>query len=280
MTIYDLHTHSTNSDGKFSPKEVVKQAFENGVKYLSLTDHDTVYGIEEALEEAKKLGITLLPGIELSTEHNGESIHVLGYFRDDEYKNPELLKILDEVKKRRVSRAYEIVEKLEKYFKITLDIDKVLACGKDTIARPHIAKAIIYAGYPYDTSYIFNNIIGNDCKAYVPSTKMSTKEGIETLRRFNAFAFLAHPIYIKKTNLEEMLKFDFDGIEAIYGQNTQAQTSHLLEIIKKGNLLTSCGSDCHGILNDSRHSVIGDIVINPTIEVDTLLNWVTTIKNS
>lgn len=278
MTIYDLHSHSTNSDGRFSPKEVVNQAFENGVKYLALTDHDTVSGIEEAIGEARRLGITLIPAIELSTEHNGESIHVLGFFKGDDYKNPELLKILDDIKKRRVDRAYEIVERLDKYFKIKLDINKVLAGGNDTIARPHIAKAIIYAGYPYDMTYIFNNIIGNDCKAYVPSTKMSTKEGIETLRRFNALAFLAHPIYIKKTLLPEMLSFGFDGIEAIYSQNTDDQTTKLLETAVNENILISCGSDSHGILNDPKHAEIGKINIDSSINLDKLLSWINDIK--
>lgn len=277
MSIYDLHTHSTSSDGSFPPKDVVKQAFEKGVKYLALTDHDTVSGIDEAMREANNLGIKLIPGIELSTEHNGESIHVLGYFKGDGYKNPELLKILDGLKKRRVKRAYEIVEKLEKYFKIKLDINKVLAGGKDTIARPHIAKAIIYAGYPYDMTYIFNNIIGNDCKAYVPSTKMSTEEGIALLNKFNAFAFLAHPIHIKKSPLKEILSFDFDGIEALYSQNTPSQTNELFKIIKENNLLTSCGSDCHGILNDPKHAEIGSIPMDSSIPVNELLNWATTI---
>lgn len=280
MTIYDLHTHSTSSDGKFSPKEVVTQAFENKVKYLALTDHDTVSGIDEALEESKKLGITFIPGIELSTEHNGESVHILGYFKGDDYKNPKLLKILEKIKTHRVERAYKIVERLEKYFKITLDINKVLSGGNDTITRPHIAKAIIYAGYPYDMTYIFTNIIGNDCKAYVPSTKLSTEEGISILKEFNAFVFLAHPIYIKKTPIHEMLKFNFDGIEALYAQNTTEQTSNLLEIIKKENILTSCGSDSHGILNDPKHSVVGDVDIDPTIPINDLLNWVTSVNSN
>lgn len=277
MTIYDLHTHSTSSDGKFSPRDVVNQAFENGVKYLALTDHDTVSGITEALDEANKLGVKLIPGIELSTEYNGESIHVLGYFKDDNYKNPEFIKILNNIKEGRIKRAYEIVERLEKYHNIKLDINRVLAGGNDTIARPHIAKAIIYAGYPYDMNYIFDNFLGNNCKAYVPSTNMSTEEGIKILKKFNALVVLAHPIYVKKSPLEELLKFDFDGIEAIYAQNTKEQTKNLLEIVNKEKLITSCGSDCHGILNDSRHAMIGQIKINPTIPIDELLNWVTTI---
>lgn len=278
MSIYDLHTHSTCSDGKFLPKDVVNQAFENGVKYLSLTDHDTISGVSEALEEASKLGLNLIPGIELSTEHNGEPIHVLGYFRDDEYKNLEFLKILENIRKGRINRAYKIVEKLKKYFNIELDIDKVLAGGNETIARPHIAKAIINAGYPYDMNCIFDTMIGNNCKAYVPSTTMPTSEGIEILKKFNAFSVLAHPIYIKKTPLSEMLKFDFDGIEAIYAQNTEKQTNDLLEVVKQGNLLTSCGSDCHGYFHNPTHPVIGKIKTPTNINVDKLLNWVTTIK--
>lgn len=277
MTIYDLHTHSTSSDGKFSPRDVVKQAFKNGVKYLSLTDHDTISGIDEALKESKKLGIHFVPGIELSTEHNGESIHILGFFKGDDYKNPKLIEILDKIKKHRVERAYKIVEKLEKYFNITLDINKVLAGGEDTIARPHIAKAIIYAGYPYDMTYIFTNILGNDCKAYVPSAIISTEEGISILKEFNAFVFLAHPIYIKKTPLKEFLKFDFDGIEALYAQNTPQQTDKLLKIVKQEKLLTSCGSDSHGVLNDPRHATVGAVDVNTTIPLNDLLSWFTSI---
>lgn len=278
MSIYDLHTHSTCSDGKFAPKDVVKQAFENGVKYLALTDHDTVSGIPEALNEANKLGIKLIPGIELSTTNNGESVHVLGYFKGDEYKNPEFLKILDNIKEGRVRRAYEIVEKLKKHFNVTLDINKILAGGSDTIARPHIAKAIIYAGYPYDMNFIFSTMIGNNCKAYVPSTTMSTEEGIKMLKKFNAFAILAHPIYIKKNPLSEILKFDFDGIEAIYAQNTNEETNNLLEIATNRKLFTSCGSDCHGNFDIPNHPIIGKINIPSSIDIDNLLNWVKYIK--
>ena len=83
MIICDLHTHSTASDGKYSPSEVVRKAYERGVKYLALTDHDTLSGIEEAKTEAKKLDINFIPGIELSTTYKGETVHILGYFKSD-----------------------------------------------------------------------------------------------------------------------------------------------------------------------------------------------------
>ncbi|MDZ7548893.1 PHP domain-containing protein, partial [Clostridium perfringens] len=127
--------HSICSDGRFTPRDIVKMAKDKNLDYVSLTDHDTLTGIDEALNEANKLGINFIPGIELSTEHNGESIHILGFFNKDTYNNPELNNILNEFKEKRISRAYKIVDNLKKYHNIEIDIDKVLSNGKDTIAR-------------------------------------------------------------------------------------------------------------------------------------------------
>ena len=108
MIICDLHTHSTASDGKYSPSEVVRKAYERGVKYLALTDHDTLSGIEEAKTEAKKLDINFIPGIELSTTYKGETVHILGYFKSDYYKNPKLNAFLEDLKTKRIERARSI----------------------------------------------------------------------------------------------------------------------------------------------------------------------------
>lgn len=275
----DLHTHSINSDGRYSPSEIIKMAKEKNLDYISLTDHDTVSGIEAAMLEAKKLNVNFIPGIELSTEFNGESIHVLGYFNNNNYNNIELIKILDEFKEKRISRAYKIVENLEKFHNIKININNVLSNGKDTIARPHIAKAIIDAGYDYTHEYIFNNFIGNNCPAYIPSTKLSTKEGIELLKKFNALVFLAHPILVKKNSLENLLDLGFHGIEAIYYQNTESDTKYLLNLAKEKNLFISCGSDCHGIPNDSSHGNIGDVLIPNNEDILPMLNWLKAITN-
>ena len=275
----DLHTHSINSDGRYSPSEIIKMAKEKNLDYISLTDHDTVSGIEAAMLEAKKLNVNFIPGIELSTEFNGESIHVLGYFNNNYYNNIELIKILDEFKEKRISRAYKIVENLEKFHNIKININNVLSNGKDTIARPHIAKAIIDAGYDYTHEYIFNNFIGNNCPAYIPSTKLSTKEGIELLKKFNALVFLAHPILVKKNSLENLLDLGFHGIEAIYYQNTESDTKYLLNLAKEKNLFISCGSDCHGIPNDSSHGNIGDVLIPNNEDILPMLNWLKAITN-
>lgn len=258
MIKVDFHVHTTSSDGIMTPTEVVKRAEKNGVKLLAITDHDTVSGIEEAINEAKKSNLRLLPGIELSTTHNGESIHILGFFKDDSYKDPELNKILYALKNKRKIRAEKIVENLKNIFNIEICIDNVLNRGKDVVARPHIAQEIVSACYPYDIEYIFNNFIGKGCPAYVETTKMSTEEGVNLLHKFNALAFLAHPVLIKDSPLSDFLNIDLDGIEAIYYQNKSEDEANLIKLAKENNLLISAGSDCHGnLIDDIRHGDIG-----------------------
>lgn len=258
----DMHSHSLASDGRFTPVEVIEKANDNKVMLYSLTDHDTISGLEPAIIKAKELNLNFVPGIELSTEYNGESVHVLGYFRDESYKDTSLISFLDNIKERRIKRAYEIVDRLKKYHNIEIDINKVLENGEDTIARPHIAKAIIDAGYNYTMDYIFNNFIGNNCPAYIPSSKLSTLEGVELLKKYNCLVILAHPILIRKNDYKEVVSLGFDGLEAIYYQNSENQTKDLIEFADANNLIITAGSDCHGIPNDSKHGDIGDSSID------------------
>ena len=258
----DLHTHSTASDGRYSPSEVVKKAFGRGVKYLALTDHDTVSGIEEANAEAEKLDIHFIPGVELSTTYKGETVHILGYFKGDDYKNPDLNHFLEDLKTKRIERAHEIVRRLKKFNDIEIDVNDVLKNGKDTIARPHIAKAIMDAGYNYTKEYIFDNFIGDHCPAYVPANKLDAEEGIKLLRSYNAIVVLAHPVLLKKLNVLDVLHLDFDGIEGIYGLNTPEDTKNFLKIVDQKNIITSCGSDSHGYEgDDKKHGILGSMSI-------------------
>lgn len=274
----DLHIHSICSDGRFTPKEIVHMAKKANLNYLSLTDHDTLTGIDEALNEAEKIGINFIPGIELSTEYNKESIHVLGFFNKQDYRYSELHTILNDFKEKRINRAHKIVNNLKKYHNIEIDINKVLSNGRDTIARPHIAKAIIDAGYPYNHDYIFNNFIGNNCPAYIPSTKLSTKEGITLLKRFGAIVFLAHPVLVKKNSMEDLLDLGFDGLEGVYYKNTEKDTENFLKLAKDRNLYISCGSDCHGIPNDKGHGNVGDVDIPQDDSIISMLRWVTRLS--
>lgn len=258
----DFHVHTSSSDGVLSPKEVVFKAYKNNVKYLSITDHDTVSGLDEALVESQKYDISFIPGIELSTQYNNESIHILGYFKDKSYNNQNFIQELDKIKNHRIIRAQKITKKLDDEFNIKISFEKILKESKDTIARPHIAKAIIDAGYDYSHDEIFDKFIGKDSKAYVPTLKLSTEYGINLLKKYNALIFLAHPKLIKNTPIEEFIKMNIDGIESIYYQNTTEETNYYLNIAKEYNLLNSCGSDFHGIQNDTRHGDIGSMEIS------------------
>lgn len=258
MVKVDFHVHTSASDGLLSPKDIVKRAKMNDVKFLAITDHDTLTGLDEAIAEGIIQKIKIIPGIELSTQHNEESIHVLGFFKGDGYKSQKLLNELNKIKNHRILRAKQIIQKLKEEFQICLNFDDIAKHSKDTVARPHIARAIIDAGYDYSLDYIFDNFIGKGCKAYVPTLKLSTEDGVNLLKKYNALVFLAHPKLIKNTSIDDFLKMNFDGIEAIYFQNTKPETDYYLKIVENNNLLTSCGSDFHGdIINDTRHGDIG-----------------------
>ncbi|NFO10818.1 PHP domain-containing protein [Clostridium botulinum] len=268
----DFHIHTSSSDGLLSPTEVVKRAKENSVSYLAITDHDTLSGLDAGIKCGKELGVTIIPGIELSTQYNNESIHLLGFFKDNNFNNSKLIDELDKIKNHRIIRAKEIIKKLNSEFNIIINFDDVLANGKDTIARPHIARAIIDSGYDYDNEYIFQNFIGKDCKAYVPTLKLSTEDGISLLKSYNALVFLAHPKLISNSKIDDFLKMDLDGIEAIYFQNTKVEEEKFINIAIENNLLISCGSDFHGNLkDDKKHGDIGSMTM-PSIYLENLLN--------
>ena len=258
MVKVDFHVHTSASDGILSPTDIVRRAKMNDVEFLAITDHDTLTGLDEAISEGLNQGIRIIPGIELSTQHNNDSVHVLGFFKGDSFKNKVFIEELNKIKNHRILRAEKITEKLKDEFNISINFDDIIKHSKDTIARPHIARAIVDAGYDYSHDYIFDNFIGKGCKAYVPTLKLSTEDGVNMLKKYNALVFLAHPKLIKNSTIDEFLNMNFDGIEAVYFQNTPDETKYYLNIVERNNLLASCGSDFHGdIVNDTRHGDIG-----------------------
>lgn len=259
----DFHLHTNASDGKLSPKELIYTASTKGLDIIAITDHDTTLNVEEGIREGLSENIRVIPGIELSTIHNKESIHVLGYFKDEKYKNGVFQNYLKNMEIYRVLRAEKIVENLETFFKIKLDYSKILADAKGVIARPHIAKAIMNAGYKYDWKYIFDNLLSNDSPAYVQTKKISTADGIAMLKKVNALVVLAHPVLIKKSTIDEMMEFDFDGIEAVYPLNTKKQKAFLKAKAIEYNKFITAGSDFHGITtSDTSHGKIGSVFLS------------------
>ncbi|WP_040212187.1 PHP domain-containing protein [Clostridium polynesiense] len=259
----ELHAHSTASDGSSTPSELAALAYSNKIQYLALTDHDTTDGVKEAMERGRLLGIEVIPGIELSTIYNNESIHVLGYFKDSSYQDKDFQSFLKEMQDYRIYRAKKIIDNLKEFFNIKLDYDEVFKKARGVIARPHIARAIIDAGYSYSWEYIFNNIISKDSPAYVHNKNLSLKDGINMLKALNALVVLAHPVLIKNSPFQDIALSGFHGIEANYYQNTSEDTRNFIEFSKKNNLLICGGSDFHGNgKGDKKHGYIGEISPN------------------
>ncbi|MGL4761835.1 MAG: PHP domain-containing protein [Sarcina sp.] len=258
----EFHCHSTASDGLMSPTKVIQEAKRLNLESIALTDHDTTKGLAEASIEAELLGIKFIPGIELSCDYKGATIHLLGFFKDSSYTNQAFQDFLENLHNKRIIRAKKIVENLKIFFDIDINYKKVLEKGKGVIARPHIAQTIIDAGYDYEWNYIFENFIGDSSPAFVPNEKLDIRDGIKLLKKFNALTVLAHPKLIKKVPIEEILSFDLDGVEAIYFQNTNEENNNYTSYAMKHNMIITCGSDCHGCFeNDTKHGYIGDMQI-------------------
>lgn len=252
----DFHLHTNASDGAYSPSMLIEKALKNNIDILAVTDHDTIKNINEAKKCAGNK-IRIIPGIELTTYHNDESIHILGYFRDDSFRSDAFSKYLKKLSDFRRERAEEIIERLEKYFNISINIKKNRALNKNVIARPDIANAIIEEGYDHTFEYIFDNILSKNSPAYVPSNKLSITEGLNALKNANAITVLAHPVLIKKTPIENLLEYSFDGIEAKYALNTLHDTEKYIKLAQKYNKIITAGSDCHGRDDDKKHGKIG-----------------------
>lgn len=251
----DFHMHTTHSDGSLSVEEILEELQKQKVKYFSVTDHDCIAGTIEAVALAPKYGLVGIYGLELSTINNNESIHILGYFSEKEniLKIEKFLKHMQEIREK---RAKEIQSRLKEYFNIEIDLGKL--DSKVTITRYNIASLIIEAGYPYEREEIFENFIGDNCPAYIPSTKISSEEGIKVIKDAGGIAILAHPILYKKNKVEEFLEYGIDGIEVFYPNATDKQISDNLALCKRHNLLVTAGSDFHRF-NDYKHGDIGSV---------------------
>ena len=191
----DLHLHSTASDGRLAPADVVRQAAEQGLNIIAITDHDTVDGIAPALAAAKDFTqLKVIPGIELSTDVPQGEVHVLGYFID--YINREFQVTLEKLRNSRLERAQGMIVKLRS-FGIHIDWERVREiAGTGSIGRPHIAQAMLEKGYITSLKEAFDKFIGREGPAYVEREKMSPDEAVELVLQVKGLPVLAHPFTV------------------------------------------------------------------------------------
>ena len=264
MSPIDLHTHSTKSDGTFSPEELVRYAQLKGLSAIALTDHDTADGIEEALLAADKLRKEaamsplsnspvipeVIPGVELSTEYRGRDIHIVGLFID--WKDPEFVSKLREFADARIYRNQKMCRLLTEG-DYPVDYDELQSHFPDTvITRAHFAQYMLEKGFISSIDEAFRRLIGDDCPFFVPREKISPHDGVSFLLQYGAVPILAHPLQYKMSDvqLRELLaslcEYGLSGIEVFYSGYKPSDTAYLSRLAEEFGLLPSGGSDFHG----------------------------------
>ncbi len=269
MSRVDLHIHSTASDGKLTPAEVVEKAVERGLTFIALADHDTVDGIAPALAAAESFPkLKVIPGVEISTDIPQGEIHVLGYFID--YTDPQLKAALDRFRNSRLKRAQGMVAKLEK-LGIAIDWQRVQEiAGGSSIGRPHIAQAMLEKGYIASFKQAFTDYIGRNGPAYVEREKMTPAEAVALIVKAKGLPVLAHPLTAgdPEAMTLELKAAGLAGIEAYYDGYTPEEISQLVGLADKYNLIATGGSDYHGL--DDTETAIGGTEV-PIASVEQLM---------
>jgi 3',5'-nucleoside bisphosphate phosphatase len=255
----DLHMHTHHSDGELSTRELIKKAIEAKLDYISITDHDTLKGVyEAALYESST--IKMIPGIELSTTYQGESVHVLGYFKALPKTDGPLQIFMDNQKLIRDERAARMVELIKTYFDLDIDVSDIFDQTSSIITRGHIAK-VIQKKYPqYTNDELFKTVLSNESKAYIASTKISTEDGIKLLKASGALVVIAHPGIYKKLSFEKLFELGADGIEALYKSHGDDFRKSLIQEAKKHKMIYTGGSDFHGEVTKN-HADLGGVVL-------------------
>jgi len=255
----DLHVHTTASDGRYSPTEIVRRAAKLGLTVLAITDHDTVDGINEALDAAREFPeLEIIPGVEINTDVPSGEAHVLGYFLD--YTHPELLSVLRDMRTSRQERAQKMVAKLgELGMPLQWDRIRELA-GTGAIGRPHIAQALLEKGYISTIREAFDRYISRDGPAYVERTKVTPLDATKLVLRANGLPVLGHPLTIgdPEAMIRDLAAGGLVGIEAHYGSYNESEVARLVRFADGLNLLTTGGSDYHG-LDENAETKIGAV---------------------
>jgi predicted metal-dependent phosphoesterase TrpH len=254
----DLHIHSSASDGRLSPEEVVRESARLGLKVIALTDHDTVAGVGPALSAARAFPeLMVIPGVELSTDEPQGEVHVLGYFID--YTDGELVARLDRMRGSRRERAQAMIDRLGD-LGVSIEWARVQEiAGAGSVGRPHLAQAMLEKGYIGSLKEAFNNYIGRDGPAYVERWKLTPTAAVELVVRFNGLPVLAHPLtaHDPEAAVVRLKAAGLVGIEAYYKGYSAAEVGRLLGLADKYDLVVTGGSDYHGLEDETEVIISG-----------------------
>jgi len=244
----DLHLHSTVSDGILTPEELVRRAAERGFRVIALSDHDSTEGICQAQRTAEELEMTLIPAVELSCGAHRE-IHILGYGFDA--GNQALLEFCAQRRAQRENRTAQMVKKLCQ-MGMPVSLERVREMAHGVMGRPHVARALVEAGYVKSVSEAFDRFIASGKPAYVPKEDVKVGEAVRLIRNAGGVAVLAHPMELKMGEMAlEALVHEWKGqglagVEVWHPSAANNHAAFLLGLAQRENMLITGGSDFHG----------------------------------
>ena len=246
----DLHTHTCKSDGSLTPTELIDYAIFKGLKAIAITDHDTVNGLDEALEYGTDKDIEVIPGVELSTEYKDKDIHVVGL--DINYRSAAFTDYLEDFVRSRDERNVKICKLLTEAGMPMTYAELMERFPESVITRGHYARFMLEKGY---TSYLkeaFERYIGDNCPYFVPREKTTVYDGVRLIVKAGGIPIIAHPMLYHmnwdrlQSLVDELKPLGLMGIEAAYTTNSPAEERQTREFAKKNDLFVSGGSDYHG----------------------------------
>jgi 3',5'-nucleoside bisphosphate phosphatase len=243
----DLHSHTTASDGTFSPAQLVDEAVRAGVRILGITDHDTFSGYDQAVPLARRAGLELVCGIELSTKLHGHSVHLLGYFLDDSTL-PGFRSWIRDLQASRRERNVRLVARLRE-LGLDITLEQVQARGGGMTGRPHFAQLLLEKGYVNSLQQAFDDYLDESAKGYVTRREPTFAEAAGHIRDAGGIASLAHPVRLREdvtTILPDLRAAGLNAIEAYHSDHSPAETGLYLQLAAQHGLLVTGGSDFHG----------------------------------
>ncbi len=246
----DLHIHSNHSDGTFSPQEIVSLAAKKGLSAISITDHDTVSGVGEAVSAGLESGVEVVPGIEMSVAYKRGPLHILGYFID--HNDSGFLASLQVLQEARIKRNREIVRKLAQNG-IDISYEEVIARSQiGQTGRPHIAKVLMEKGVVTSINEAFLKYLGRGKVAYAPRFLYGPEQTIALIKQSGGLAVMAHPVQVSSNidklavAVSELKSAGLDGIETYYPRHFKSFRKNLKKLAERYNLVITGGSDFHG----------------------------------
>ncbi len=258
----DLHVHTSASDGRFTPEEIVLRAAEVGLSVLAITDHDNVDGIAPALAAAAAFPqLRVIPGVEISSDVPDGEVHVLGYCLD--YTDGGLLDALKRMRNSRVTRARKMVTRLGE-LGLPVAWERVLEfAGDGSVGRPHIAQALLEKGYIGNLAEAFEGYIERNGPAYVERDKMTPAEAVELILAAGGLPVMAHPMTVPdpEATIGELQAAGLLGIEVYYARHSEATVRRLAALAARSGLIPTGGTDYHGL--DPTETPLGEVTVPP-----------------